>query len=66
MKYQYRILNERNEVLYDSKNGIAGKKGFDSALAASQDGELINDMKYPGMATYVRVYPMENVPEVHI
>ncbi len=55
MKYHYQILNHLNEVVHESKKGIA-KKGFDTAMAADEDGQLIMDMKFPTGAFYVRVF----------
>ncbi len=63
-KWHYHIVDASNKILHDSKKGVA-KKGFDNPIAANSDGELIMDMKYPGAATYVKVYPEEIVPETH-
>ena len=56
MKYHYQILDAQNNVVHESKKGIA-YNGFDTALEASEDGNLIMDMKFPFGAYYVYVFP---------
>ena len=57
-KYHYYIRDGPNNVLHDSKKGVA-KKGFDDIILASKDGDLIAEMKYPGVPTYTHVYAEE-------
>ena len=64
IKWHYHILDANDTILHDSKKGIA-KKGFDDIVEASEDGELIREMKYPGKPYYVKVYPEEILPETH-
>ncbi len=56
IRYHYQIRDSQNNVIHESKNGIA-KKGFDDPVAASEDGNLIMDIKYPEQPYYVYVYP---------
>lgn len=55
-RYHYVIRNAHNEIVHSSKDGVPGKKGFESPLKANDDGNLIMDMKYPTGAYYVQVY----------
>lgn len=57
-KYHYYIRDALNNVLHDSKKGVA-KKGFDDIISASKDGDLIAEMKYPNVPTYTHVYGEE-------
>lgn len=64
VKWHYHILDVNNNIIHDSKKGVA-KKGFNDPVKATEDGELIGDLKYPGGIWYVKVYPEEIVPETH-
>ncbi len=56
IRYHYQIRDAQSNVVHNSKDGVPGEKGFDSPIKASDDGELIMDMKYPFGAYYVHVY----------